>query len=158
MSGSNPLVYQARNMASGNPLASDGTATPTDPTDFTAKYNTPLSALERQQYLAWLGQKGMNPATASYDYDMQGAFKSGAARSDNGHFPDTFKKPNHPTFSDQSQYHGVDGFQGGTWGGGGGQPWSFTPGATNLKMQSPNELRRYFQRVEPDSTLILPEE
>jgi len=126
-----------------------------DPYDYSARYNTPLSPAEEAQFQAWAKANGKGNDT--YDYDLRGAWKSGAATSENGHLPDTYKKPNHPTFSDQSQYHGVDGVQGGTWGGGNGSPWTFTPSATNLQMMSAPALQRYFQEREPGNLLILPQ-
>ena len=50
-------------------------------------------------------------------YDVKGFWKSGDYKnmdSDN-HGTDTWKKPNHPTFSNQSKYHGADGWYGGNW-------------------------------------------
>src|SRR5690242_7452603 len=89
---------------------------PPDPNDFSGRYNTQLTPAEEQQFQQWAQASGR--ANDTYDYDLRGAWKSGAATAPNGHLPDTFKKPNHPTFSDQSQYHGIDGYQGGSWGGG----------------------------------------
>jgi len=125
-----------------------------DQNDFTDRYNTQLSPAEEQQFQQWAQSNGR--ARDTYDYDLRGAWKSGAATAPNGHLPDTYKKPNHPTFSDQSQYHGREGFMGGTWGGGDGQPDTFTPGPTNLQMQGPQGLQRYFQQREPDVRLMLP--
>jgi hypothetical protein len=133
-----------------------------DPYDYSARYNTPLTPAEEQAYQAW-GQQlaaagGRNPAADTYDYDMRGFWKTGGQFAGNGHAGDTYKKPNHPTFSTYSQYHGADGNQGGTWAGGqNGQPWTFTPSATNLQVHDPGDLQRYFQQVEPGNTLILPE-
>jgi len=129
--------------------------TQADPYDFTTRYNTPLTPAEEAQYQAWADKLGK--AADTYDYDLRGAWKSGAASDPRGHLPDTFKKPNHPTFSDQSQYHGADGHQGGTWAGGGNAPFTFTPGPTNLQMMSPAALQRYFQEREPDVQLVLPQ-
>jgi hypothetical protein len=55
-----------------------------------------------------------------YDYDLRGLWKSGGGFGADAHATDQFKKPNHPTFSIESQYNGVprpDGgvFQGGHW-------------------------------------------
>ena len=128
---------------------------PSDPYDFTARYNTPLSQSDEAKFRAWAQENGKS-ADELYDYDLRGAWKSGAAFSENGHLPDTYKKPNHPTFSDQSQYHGQDGHQGGTWAGGGTAPFTFTPGQTNLRMMPGDALQRYFQAREPGVQLILP--
>ena len=47
-----------------------------------------------------------NPNDSGVDYDLRGAWKAGSQRApgSGGHMADTFKKPNHPTFSDQSKY------------------------------------------------------
>lgn len=127
-----------------------------DVPDMTQQYNTPLSPDEENQYQAWARNTGR--ANDDFDYDLRGAWKSGAATSSNGHLPDTFKKPNHPTFSDQSQYHGVDGNQGGSWTQLPGDRWRFTPSSTNLKMTGPQNLQRYFQEREQGNELAMPHE
>lgn len=158
----------AAKRAQGGGVADD------EPPDLSAKYNTPLSPAEEAAYQKWgvaqaetsaggpdaaaaLG--GHNPAQDTYDYDMRGFWKAANGNpsfADNGHAGDAFKKPNHPTFSTYSQYHGVDGNQGGTWGGGqNGKPWTFTPSQTNLKNYPPDKLRAYFQDEEPGNTLVL---
>jgi hypothetical protein len=127
---------------------------PMGPPDFSARYNTALTPTEEAQFQQWAQASGK--AGDLRDYDLRGAWKSGAATAPNGHLPDTYKKPNHPTFSDESQYHGRDGFTGGTWGGGDGQPDTFTPGPTNLRMLGPQGLQHYFHQREPDVRLMLP--
>jgi len=114
-----------------------------DPLDFSDKYNTPLSPQEQPQYQAWAKAHGYtnNP---TYDYDLQGAWKAGAQQAANGHLPDTFKKPNHPTFSDQSQYSGVDGYQGGHWDQQQNGSWNFTPSRSSLKLWDKGDLQNYF--------------
>jgi hypothetical protein len=125
-------------------------------TDFTSQYNTPLSPEDELQYQAWRAdlsrQRGfpMNEA----DYDLRGAWKAGAAQAENGHFPDTFKKPNHPTFSTESQYSGTaSGVTGGEWKKVGDR-WRFIASPDQLKFWSPQDLQGYFSRVEPDSELV----
>lgn len=116
-------------------------------------YTTTLSPADQAVY-----DKQYSPED-SEDYDMQGYFKStgGAAPNTEGqHYPDTFKKPNHITFSDQSQYHGVDGNQGGSWDLLPDNTFTFTPGATNLANHSTQELIDYFQKYEPGNKLLLP--
>jgi hypothetical protein len=134
-----------------------------DPYDFTNRYNTTLSTEDEAAFLAWGQQQaaargGRNPATDVYDYDMRGFWKSGGSfDAGSGHAGDAYKKPNHPTFSDQSRYHGVDEYQGGQWGGGqNGQPWTYTPSPTNLRVHGPEGLLQYFQRTEPGNLLVLP--
>lgn len=127
-----------------------------DPNDFTNRYNTQLTPQEEKRFQAFaksLGQRG-----STYDYDLRGAFKAGAGQAANGHFPDTFKKPNHPTFSKDSKYSGVDGFQGGAWAKQPDGSWSFTPTQSMLQFHSPEELQNYFQRVEAGNKLVLPQQ
>ncbi len=129
------------------------------PLDLTTAYNTPLGLADALAYREWLaGQSaaaGRDLSRDVADYDLAGAFKAGLAPGANGHWVDTFKKPNHPTFSDQSQYHGQDGHQGGTWTQLGGQ-WVFTPTPTNLaNMGGPQGLQRYFDQGDPNVVLDL---
>ena len=82
--------------------------------DLTDKYNTPLTRGEELRYQQWAKQNKREKDT--FDYDMRGAWKEGVqADPQSGHFPDTYKKPNHPTFSNESKYHGADGRMGGRW-------------------------------------------
>lgn len=84
-----------------------------DINDYSDLYNTQLSDEEEQQYQAWAKQIGHERDV--YDYDLRGAWKAGAAQAENGHFPDTFKKPNHHTFSEESQYADGKRNVGGRW-------------------------------------------
>lgn len=81
--------------------------------DYSDKFNTQLTEDEEKQYQAWAKQIGHERDV--YDYDLRGAWKAGAAQAENGHFPDTFKKPNHPTFSVESKYHDGKKYVGGRW-------------------------------------------
>ena len=128
-----------------------------DPLDYSGKYNTPLNPAEAAAYQKWLATLP-DYQRNTRDYDMQGAFKAGLGKSANGHFPDTFKKPNHPTFSTESQYSGVEGNMGGTWSPLPGGKWAFAPAASGIKKPLWDEaaLREYFARNEPDATLNYP--
>lgn len=44
------------------------------------------------------------PNDSGQDYDLQGAYEAGVVPDARGHMPDTWKLPNHPTFSDESMY------------------------------------------------------
>ena len=88
------------------------------------------------------------------DYDFTAAKAAGVKPDARGHWPDTFKKPNHITFSDESKF---DDGGAGHWEHLGGKRWSFTPGPTNLKYHSMDEMRAYFKKYEPDSVLLEPE-
>jgi hypothetical protein len=118
--------------------------------DFTDKYNTKLSPEQEAQFQA---QYPNNKDVA--DYDLRGAFAAGATKAANGHLPDTYKKPNHPTFSSESQYNGVDGYTGGKWSKH-GDAWQFEASNTNTKMRSPEELQQYFATTEKGNALVLP--
>ena len=82
-----------------------------------ALYDTRLSPAEEGAYQQWKSQYA--PNDSGEDYDLRGAFKAGLTPDANtGHFPDTFKKPNHPTFSRESQYATGENLQrAGTWDG-----------------------------------------
>jgi hypothetical protein len=125
-----------------------------DPTNLTDKYNTPLSPQETLKYQAWL-QTLPEQQQDTRDYDMQGAFKAGVAQSENGHLPDTFKKPNHPTFSDESKYSGQEGYVGGKWEKLPSGQWAFTPGVSSTRkpMIDPEDLKRYFAKQEAGNVL-----
>ena len=90
----------------------------------------------------------------SDDYDMEAAKADGVKPDARGHWPDTYKKPNHITFSDESKFN--DGGAG-HWEQAQGM-WSFTPGPTNLKHHSMDELRQYFRNNEPGSQLVEPKQ
>lgn len=64
---------------------------------------------------------------------------------------ETHKNVDPYDFSDQSKYNGIDGYAGGTW--------SEENGKTVYRVSKSNtmskaQLKRYFERVEPDVILI----
>lgn len=91
---------------------------------YRTNYNTPSSAENQQRFKNWtdLATKTMGVDTSDlYDYDMQGYWLNGGSAQTlkpGMHFPDTYKKPSHETFSNQSIYHGTPSPYGGTWQGG----------------------------------------
>ena len=88
------------------------------------------------------------------DYDYAAARAAGINPDPKtGHWPDTYKLPSHITFSTESKYN--DGGAG-TWEQKGDQ-WYFTPGPTNLKYHTIEEIRDYFKNYEtPDTHLVEP--
>lgn len=89
---------------------------PFEPAPAPAAYDTSLSPVEERDFQTWKAVNAPNDSGA--DYDLRGAFKAGVMPDARGHMPDTWKKPNHPTFSDQSQYAvGGDRAKAGTWNG-----------------------------------------
>lgn len=68
--------------------------------DETNGFNAELTQGAERAYQRWPGQSG----DSGQDYDLRGAFSEGTDRDPSGHLPDTWKKPNHPTFSNESIY------------------------------------------------------
>lgn len=95
-------------------------------------YNTELTAGAEAGYQNWPGQKG----DTGGDYDLRGAYAAGYDRDGSGHLPDTFKKPNHETFSDESKYSKGLEHLAGSWEG-----ENFKPGKASN--QPPPWLRAY---------------
>lgn len=119
-------------------------------------YDTPIPNDQLYAYSQWLKEQGQNAQRPvgldQQDYDIQGMFMDGGTFNQ-GHGLDTYKKPNHPTFSDQSKYNGILGLLGGQWNDSG----SFKPGETNLQNHTPMQLYNYFQKQEPDVMLSSPD-
>lgn len=79
-----------------------------------AQYDTILSNDEETKFKEW--KQKYAPKDTGEDYDLRGAFKAGLTPDPKtGHWPDTFKKPNHPTFSNESIY--AKGLKAGHWEG-----------------------------------------
>ena len=76
---------------------------------FNANFDTVLSPTEEQNYQSWKA-KVAPYEDAERTYDLRGAFLAGegphpeAVGESQGHWTDRFKKPNHETFSKESQY------------------------------------------------------
>lgn len=92
----------------------------------------------------------------SDDYDLYAAYRAGLQPDERGHLDDTFKKPNHITFSTDSNFSTPER-QGGTWEKGMRGEWVFKASSFNLSQHSAKELEDYFRRNEPDSVLVLPD-
>lgn len=125
-----------------------------DPYDFTSKYNTELSPEEEIEYKEWATKN--NRLNDIYDYDIKGAWKEIKAgtmsEDERKHLGDKYKKPNHPTFSNQSIYHGVDGYEGGEWKTDKKGNYSFLVGPSNTF--SKESLQKYFIEREQGVRLI----
>ena len=130
-----------------------------DPLDFSDKYNTPIPADKQNNFNNWvsnsIAKTGKSPLNDRYDYDVNGFFLSGAGKDSNGHSTDLYKKPNHPTFSNESMYHGKDGYQGGSWITQGGKTF-YQPSTTNILLHGRDNLHKYFSSTEPDIQLLMP--
>lgn len=75
------------------------------------QYRTTLSPEEEERFQEWARRNRirMDPGW-NEDYDLRGLWQSNPTITpdERGHLPDTYKKPFHPTFSDQSVYGGPD--------------------------------------------------
>ena len=120
---------------------------------------TKLSPEDEAKYQAWVqGKKnaaGGNIADDEGDYDVRGWWKAGAETSENGHGSDQWKKPSHPTFSDESIYSN-DKNRGGHWTQLGDGQWGFAPGPANLKNGGIERVRDYLKENDPDVKLLPP--
>lgn len=123
------------------------------PQDLTDQFNTPLSPEDEAKFRAWAKAHGRERDTA--DYDLRGAWKDNAKEAGNGHLPDTWKKPNHPTFSSESKYSAGEQ-RGGRWVEGKGGKWQFEASDWNVRNLGVDGLRSYFAKTEPDAVLTLP--
>ncbi len=103
---------------------------------FRDKYNTSLTKSEQKVFDKWAQEeskrRGREILMDMGAYDVQGFWKSGDYKNidKDGHGTDKWKKPNHPTFSNESIYHDVDGYVGGTWG----EDGSYMPSAHTSKL------------------------
>lgn len=126
--------------------------------DYANQYNTALKPDQERAFWKWAKQAGREYDVE--DYDLRGAWlelqKGDMTEADNGHLGDKYKKPNHPTFSDESIYNGADGHYGGHWVDRGNGRYAFEAGETQKRLWEPEALQRYFKDVEPDVELVLP--
>jgi hypothetical protein len=136
---------------------------------YTDNYNTDLSPKAEEKFQAWLGEqseaKGKDMSKDLIDYDVRGFWKAGAhAEEKSGHGPDTYKKPNHPTFSDESKYSGMiaphgGNYMGGKWGKDDENNDTFTPSEHMMaNTHKADMLKKYMAEREPNTILILPTE
>lgn len=141
-------------MDPGNKLGVTKAATSVEPQDYTDKYNTKLNPDEEAKFQAWAVQNKKTKDT--FDYDLRGAWKEGSAGTGGEHSPDTYKKPNHPTFSNQSKYNGAEGKTGGEWVDQGNGKYLFNASDTNVSNLGEQGLRDYFSKYEKGNSVNLP--
>jgi len=112
-------------------------------------YNTRLTPAQETGYSKLYGPED------SYDYDMRGAYKAAAEQARNGHYPDTFKKPNHPTFSNESKYANKTTV-GGNWKDNPDKTYTFEASRLNTNNMDKEKMGKYFKRVEPGNKIKFP--
>lgn len=120
-------------------------------------------------YSDWLKYRsrlaGRDISKDTQDYDLKSYYDSlkynpGEAgkydpKTTEAHLPDTYKLPNHPTFSQDSMYH-IPGIQeGGKWSEGKDKKWNFKPSDLNLQNMSAEHLQDYFNKADPEANLDL---
>lgn len=130
-------------------------------------YNTALTDKEEAEFKQWTEaqskEQKRDVSKDDSDYDLSGYWlKEGKKNNGGGHMPDTYKKPNHPTFSTESIYHGRDDlmggrFNGGKWSGNDKSGWSFEPTYRMLTTTHKlGDMKRYMAKNEKGVKLILP--
>jgi len=136
---------------------------------YITNFNTKLTPEEEQDFQQWVAQESEKTGRDKFrdleDYDLKGAWKEvqkgTMSEDERGHLGDKYKKPNHPTFSDQSIYHGTKDpktgvkYEGGSWGKEDDKD-TYTPSKHVLKMHGAEGLSSYFNEVEPDAMLKIP--
>jgi hypothetical protein len=78
-------------------------------------FDTSLTPEQEQQFRNW--KSVYAPNDSGEDYDLRGAWMSGLKSAANGHWSDQYKKPNEPTFSNESQYAPMARELAGRWDG-----------------------------------------
>jgi len=129
-------------------------------------FNTQLDPEKELQFKAWMQklsqERGHDMSQDLIDYDLRGAFLNNVEGDTNtGHFTDKYKKPNHPSFSNESIYHGTPDPFGGKWEGGQwkeqNNQWTFAPSMSMMnKTHNWRDMYHYFRNNEPDVKLINP--
>jgi len=97
---------------------------------------------------------GIADSKEPVDYDYMAAKEAGIQPQRGGHWPDTYKLPNHMTFSDQSVYS-TESNPGGHWQELGRGRWAYEPSETVLRQHTPSEIRHYFQQHEQGNQLLM---
>mgnify|MGYP000898513787 CR=1 FL=1 len=121
--------------------------------------NTKLEDADEQDFQQW--KAANSPDDSGYDYDLRGAYLADKAgqlpkKDGRGHGTDWFKKPWHPTYSDQSHIKDPGGLAGGKWSQDEQGRTVFTAGPANLAYNTPADLMQYFEQREPNAVLNIP--
>lgn len=111
--------------------------------------------MNKEGYTEWLKKHNISEAT---DYNTKDAYLAGLTPDERGHLPDTFKMPNHITYSDESVYsQHPEAPPPGKWRQGSDGKWVFWASPTNVQNAGGlTKLQQYFREKEPDATLIFP--
>lgn len=131
-------------------------ASPKTPPD---RFESRMDLADTLNYLAWVKRQsavhGRDLRMDEQDYDLKGLYRELGGRDlPVGHGTDRYKKPNHPTFSNESIYHTPD-TPGGEWRHENGQDY-FYASPHNVKTYGADRLKRYFAEREKGVILVLP--
>ena len=125
-----PSQANMETMEGFNQYLSD-TGRMSDDYDYESFYN------DKETFLQWLAEEIKNPGKA--------------------HFTDKYKRPNHPTFPEESVYSGQDDVVGGKWSNRQGK-FTYTPSMYNINQNGGvDKYIEKFNRYEPDTRLDLTE-
>lgn len=117
-------------------------------------YDTKLTPDQEKGFQAWKAK--VAPHDSGVDFDWRGAYLADLKPDSRGHYFDTYKKPNHPTFSTGSIYSTPE-HPGGVWAPDASGKMTYTPSQWMMKDQSRMaDLQKYMVAKEPESALILP--
>jgi len=130
--------------------------------DLTDSFNTSLTPEQEAKFQAWAASAkevlGRNLNQDLSTYDMRGLWKDEISQGmiegfkEGMHFIDTYKKPNHPTFSDESKYSSKE-YSGGKWGEG-----TFAPSKDQMKAGwDPKLAQQYFDRIKENIKVVTPQ-
>jgi hypothetical protein len=151
--------------------------------DFWSKLNTYLPPPEEFQFQQWMKGMGKNAGWEQNDYDARGFYRNIKDNRANfvqgitlplgpnnpvveyvdrqpltnweGHGTDTYKKPSHPTFSDESKYNDGSMF-GGHWMEDKNGQGIFQPSLWNIANMGMDNLKNYFNRYEKGKAVLNP--
>ena len=122
--------------------------------DFSSKFNTSLTPDEEGRYQEWLKTEGRKDDV--YDYDTRGFWKEmsngGLGVASNGHLSDKYKKPNHPTYSNESIYK-LDGYTPGYWSKNSNGSFVFHA-PSDMEQAKKDWLVQYFKENEQGNNLL----
>lgn len=125
--------------------------------NLTGEYNTRLADDQEQGFTGWIAEEnkrqGRDLMLDLGDYDVRGFWAEGLTPDERNHGSDKYKKPSHPTFSEESVYHKGEA-QGGQWVEGPNGQWSFHAGPTNREYWDRDTLANYFAKHEPDVRFV----
>lgn len=150
LSRSEPLTFAHMETPEVYKLTEKGTEAENELLQSMGEHDTFLGVAEEGLYQE--RKKSLPKALQSEeDYDLRGAYKAGLLDNieEGMHLPDTFKKPNHITFSKESKY-----YEDGMWAG----EWT-EAGDFMIPLATPKaklaKLKEYFAKHEPNAMIVI---